>query len=226
MAVVNCVGTFLKIVSPGSTFAQSPAFQYSTEEAKIKSWSMHGTFLQKTTRDSSKCYTKSPMASTIVISIHALHAIFAILAQDSKADGGNFDIHRTTNLLWYKRNNQSFHPVGHHKTWEGWAYWSNGTSIPKPPTSSWCETNSQKKNKHTQKKKNIGLTISYRETVEQFRTSVVSEQLCYNTKKLLRTTCLPCSQGHEACNMPWQWVHFMCGNHCYMLLIYLFYSKD
>ena len=62
----------------------------------------------------------------------------------------------------------SFHPVGHHKTWKGWAYWSNGTSIPKPPTSSWCETNSQKKKKQTQNKKNIGLTISYRETVEQF----------------------------------------------------------
>jgi len=29
---------------------------------------MHGTFLQKTTRDSSKCYTKSPTATTIVIS--------------------------------------------------------------------------------------------------------------------------------------------------------------
>ena len=37
MAVVNCVGTFLKIVSPGSMLAQSPVFQYSTEEAKIKS---------------------------------------------------------------------------------------------------------------------------------------------------------------------------------------------
>jgi len=30
-----------------------------------------GTFLQKTTRDSSKRYTKSPMASTIIISTHA-----------------------------------------------------------------------------------------------------------------------------------------------------------
>ena len=68
------------------------------------------TFLQKTTRDSSKCYNKSPMASTIDISTHALHAVFAILAQDSKADGGIFDIHRTTNLLWYKRNNRILPP--------------------------------------------------------------------------------------------------------------------
>ena len=37
MAVVNCVGMFLKIMSPGRTLAQSPAFQDSTEEAKIKS---------------------------------------------------------------------------------------------------------------------------------------------------------------------------------------------
>ena len=120
----------------------------------------------------------------------------------------------------------SFHPVGHHKTWKGWAYWSNGTSIPKPPTSSWCETNSQKKKNKHKIKKILALPYHIGKQWSNFRTSVVSEQLCYNTKKLLRTTCLPCSQGHEACNMPWQWVHFMCGNHCYMLLIYLFYSKD
>jgi len=42
--------------------------------------------------------------------IHHCHlytctTIFAVLAHDSKADGGNLNIHQTTNLLWYERNN-------------------------------------------------------------------------------------------------------------------------
>ena len=44
-----------------------------------------GTFLQKTTRDSSKCYTKCLMA-------YACSTIFIVLAQDSKAYVGNLDI--------------------------------------------------------------------------------------------------------------------------------------
>ena len=37
--------------------------------------------------------------------LYTFSAIFTGLAQDSKVDGGNLNIHWTTNLLWYKRNN-------------------------------------------------------------------------------------------------------------------------
>jgi len=61
-----------------------------------------GTFLQKTTRDSSKHYTKSPMAST-VISTHSPPC----LPSWHKIDGGNLDTHQTTILLWYEKTTTS-----------------------------------------------------------------------------------------------------------------------
>jgi len=63
-----------------------------------------GTFLQKTARDFSKCYMKSPMASSIVSSTQAPPSLPS-WHKIQKADGGNLNIHRTTNLLWYERNN-------------------------------------------------------------------------------------------------------------------------
>jgi len=61
------------------------------------------TFLKKTTR-------LQQVLHQIPYSVHHRHlctcsAIFTILAQDLKADGDNLDIHRTTHLLWYERNN-------------------------------------------------------------------------------------------------------------------------
>ena len=64
-----------------------------------------GIFLQKTTRDSSKHYTKSPTTFTIVICTHAPPSSLCWHNFQKQMEAISINIPETAHLLLYERNN-------------------------------------------------------------------------------------------------------------------------